>query len=89
MFLWVNQAGDAVSWGKIDLQAHHNQRVKDDPITKAIVSAQSNSSSYTEVLWLDAKQFVIVYDRLARGWGAIPANFKESDSVWIVRGRIE
>jgi hypothetical protein len=30
-----------------------------------------------------------VYDRLAYGWKAIPANSKATNSIWIVHGRVE
>lgn len=89
LFLWVNRAGDAVRWGRIDLQAHHNKWVKDEPILKAQASFDSNTSSYTEVRWLDGKHFLVIYDRLARGWSAIPRDAKETNSVWVVRGRLE
>ena len=89
MFLWLNHKGDAVHWDKIDLARHHNQSVKDEPILKAIASFDSNTSSYTEVRWLDNQRFLVVYDRLANGWNAIPADSKATNSIWIVRGRIK
>ncbi|MCS6849608.1 MAG: glycoside hydrolase [Gemmataceae bacterium] len=88
VFLWFNLKGDAVRWDPIDLQAHHNKWVKDEPILKAVASGDSNSSSYTEVRWLDDNQFLVIYDRLAYGWGAIPANSKATNSIWVVRGSI-
>jgi len=88
LFLWLNHKGDAIRWDKIDLVKHHNQWVKDEPILKAVASGDSNSSSYTEVRWLDNQRFLVVYDRLANGWNAIPADSKATNSIWIVRGRI-
>lgn len=87
--LWLNQKGDARQWGSIDLAAHHNAHVKDEPITKADASPQSNTSSYTEVRWLDARHFLVIYDRLANGWKAIPADSREANSIWVVRGQVE
>ena len=89
LFLWINRQGDAAHWDKIDLVRHHNQWIKDEPILKAVAGFDSNSSSYTEVRWLDERRFLVVYDRLAYGWKAIPANSKATNSIWIVHGRVE
>jgi hypothetical protein len=87
--LWLNRKGDARQWDSIDLAAHHNAHVKDEPIKKADASPGSNSSSYTEVRWLDARHVLVIYDRLANGWKAIPADSKETNSIWVVRGEVE
>jgi len=88
LFLWLNTKGDAQHWDKIDLVKHHNEWVKDEPILKAVAAFDSNTSSYTEVCWLDERRFVVIYDRLANGWNAIPANSKATNSLWIVQGRV-
>ncbi|MFQ3592376.1 MAG: sialidase family protein [Gemmataceae bacterium] len=89
LFLWLNRKGDALRWDKIDLQAHHNKYIKKEPILKAAAFFESDTSCYTEVRWLDDKRFVVLYDRLANGWKAIPADSKATNSVWIVHGRME
>jgi hypothetical protein len=38
---------------------------------------------------VDERHFLVVYDRLAMGWKAIPPDSKETNSVWIVRGRVD
>jgi len=87
--LWLNRAGDAKQWGEIDLAAHHSACVPAEPIRKAEVSNTADTSAYTEVRWLDATHFLVIYDRLAAGWKALPAGSKESNSVWVVRGTVE
>jgi hypothetical protein len=87
--LWLNQKGDARRWGSTDLAAHHNAHIKDEPIKKAEASQVSNTSSYTEVRWLDASHFLVIYDRLPNGWKAIPDASTETNSIWVVRGRVE
>lgn len=89
LYVWLNRNGDAARWDRIDLQAHHNTWVQDEPIVKAQPSFDSNTSSYTEVRWLDDRHFLVIYDRLANGWQAIPADSKATNSIWVVRGRIE
>lgn len=87
--LWLNRRGDAQKWESIDLMAHHNKHVKTDPMKKAQAAFDSNTSAYTEVLWLDDQHFLVIYDRLANGWKPIPKDSKETNSVWVVRGKIE
>lgn len=89
LFIWINRRGDAVGWEKIDLARHHNQWVEDEPILKAVAAFDSNTSSYTEVRWLDDQRFLVVYDRLANGWHAIPADSHATNSLWVVRGRVK
>jgi hypothetical protein len=89
LFIWINTKGDAARWDKVDLVRHHNQWVKDEPILKAVASFDSNTSSYTEIRWLDDQCFLVVYDRLANGWNAIPADSEATNSIWCVRGRIK
>lgn len=89
LLLWWNPQGDAIRWHKVDVQAHHNRWIPDDPISKAIVGFDSNSSSYTEIRWIDDRHFLMLYDRLASGWQAIPKNSPATNSVWIVHGRID
>ncbi|MCS7271011.1 MAG: glycoside hydrolase, partial [Gemmataceae bacterium] len=88
LFLWLNRAGDVRRWDRLDLQAHHNQWAKTDPITKAQLPSDSNTSSYTEVRWLDRRSFVVIYDRLANGWRAIPPDSTATNSIWLVHGTI-
>jgi hypothetical protein len=83
--VWLNRKGDAQRWESIDLLAHHNAQIPDKPIRPN----QTNTSSYTDVRWLDDRHFLVIYDRIPNGWKAIPADSKETNSVWVVRGRIE
>jgi hypothetical protein len=78
---WFNAKGDGVEWSKLDLLAHHNACRPDDPIA----NAATGTSAYTEVVPLDDTSVLCIYDRLARGWNAIPAGSKETNSVWVVR----
>jgi len=89
LMVWLDRQGDARRWEGLDLAANHNAYVKDDPIRKAEVSFDSNTSAYTEICWVDERHFLVVYDRLAMGWKAIPPDSKETNSVWIVRGRVD
>lgn len=81
LWAWFNAAGDGKQWDRIDLLAHHNACRPDDPIA----NPASGTSAYTEVVALDDHTILCIYDRLARGWNAIPKGSGETNSVWAVR----
>lgn len=43
------------------------------------------TTGYTEVAVVDDTHLLIIYDRVPNGWVAIPADSKETNSVWVVR----
>lgn len=85
IFLYLNAAGDAKTWEKVDLMAHHNATVP----TKETIVAVGNTSAYTEVVALDDKNLLVIYDRIPHSWNAIPNDSKETNSVWVVRVTLE
>ncbi len=87
IYLWLNPAGDGKRWLPIDLVANHNASRTVDPITNP--KAGGNTSSYTEVIELDDGHLLVIYDRLAIGWKAIPSDSPETNSVWVVRVKID
>jgi hypothetical protein len=83
VFVWLNLDGTGRSWQPIELAANHNAAHPGDPITNK--AAGGHSSSYTEVVSLGGGDLLVIYDRLARGWQAIPKDAPETNSVWVVR----
>lgn len=81
VFLYLNAAGDARAWEKVDLMAHHNATVP----TKEMILGVGNTSAYTEVVALDDKNLLVIYDRIPHSWNAIPSDSTETNSVWVVR----
>jgi hypothetical protein len=51
----------------VDLQTHHNKCVPREPIDRP-----DRTSAYTEVVALDDKHALVIYDRIPHGWQAIP-----------------
>jgi hypothetical protein len=51
----------------VDLQTHHNKCVAREPIDRP-----DRTSAYTEVVALDDKHALVIYDRIPHGWQAIP-----------------
>lgn len=80
VFLWLNLDGSGKQWQKVDLQTHHNACQPKETIVKA-----NNSSSYTEVVALDEKHLLCIYDRIPHGWSPIPKDSAATNSVWVVR----
>jgi hypothetical protein len=85
IFLYLNAAGDAKTWEKIDLLAHHNATVP----TGEKINGPGNTSSYTEVVALDERNLLVIYDRIPHSWSAIPDGSQETNSVWVVRISLE
>jgi len=43
------------------------------------------SSCYTELVPLDDRSLLLIYDRIGCGWHAIPDDVPETNSVWVMR----
>lgn len=84
IYLWLNRDGKGLTWDKFDIVANHNQFVPQEPITDA-----GKSSSYTEVITLDDKHLLLIYDRIPHSWSAIPADSSDTNSVWVTRITLE
>lgn len=84
LYLWLNADGTGRDWERIDIQAHHNTCLPDERIVK-----WNDTSSYTEIVALDAHTLLYIYDRIPNGWYPIPADSRETNSVWVVRVSLE
>jgi len=80
IFAWLNRDGTGKDWLQVDLQGHHNKHQHADTIT-----ATDRTTSYTEVEPLDDRSVIVIYDRLANGWNAIPEGSTETNSIWVVK----
>jgi len=90
IYLWFNADGQGKEGERIDLQAHHNQLVPDEPIVQAGFNDWAGDSScYTEVVALDDTHLLVIYDRLANGWKPIPPDSQETNSVWVVQVKLK
>lgn len=99
--VWFNTDGSGESWQAVDIVAHHNAcRPRDaiDPdTTRAWMPCDEMcrqglggfTSSYTELSALDDRHLLLIYDRLGCGWNAIPDAVDETNSVWVVRIKVE
>jgi hypothetical protein len=84
LYLWFNADGTGKDWERVDFQPNHNVSCPADRI-----EAAGNTSSYTEVVALDEKHLLCIYDRTAYGWNIIPPDSPETNSVWVIRIMIE
>lgn len=89
IFLWLNAEGDGKHWEGINLRKHHNatcqpgDQIPDDPFP--LEWTQRRTSSYTELLALNKREFLCIYDSVPNGWRPIPEGSVETNSVWVVR----
>ena len=91
VYLWINKEGDGKDWQKVNILANHNKFRPDEPIAMR----QWKTSSYTEVVALDDRHLLLIYDRTPHGishddgWKDIPDDSPETNSVWVVRATVE
>lgn len=80
IFLWINADGTGNDWQAVDVRAYHNEFCSQEPIGN-----WPTTTSYTEIVPLDAEHLLMIYDRIPHGWEAIPPDSTETNSVWVVR----
>ena len=77
VFAWINADGTGKDWQDVDVMAHHNACCPKETI--------GSSSCYTEIIVLDERHLLLIYDRIPGGWNGIPKDSPESNSAWVVR----
>jgi hypothetical protein len=99
--VWFDAAGTGTDWQALDILAQHNASRPQDRINPDTRQAWGSvpkllrenlrgfTSSYTELVRLDDKHLLLIYDRLGLGWNAIPDESPETNSVWVMRLKVE
>ncbi|MEN9574818.1 MAG: hypothetical protein RL514_2673 [Verrucomicrobiota bacterium] len=99
--VWFDAAGKGGDWQAVDILAQHNASRPQDVINPDSRQAWGGvakllrenlrgfTSSYTELMRLDDQHLLLIYDRLGLGWNAIPDESPETNSVWVMRLRVE
>jgi len=54
-----------------------------------LLADDAKTSAYTEIIPLDERNLLCVYDRIPHGWSAIPVDSKDINSIWVVRLTID
>ncbi|MDA1141126.1 MAG: sialidase family protein [Planctomycetota bacterium] len=98
VFVWFNPDGRGQDWQAVDIVAAHNaaRPAADqiDPNSRGCwlpvgeimeKSVTGFSSCYTELMALDEKTLLLIYDRVGLGWHQIPDDSDETKSVWAMR----
>ena len=87
IFLWLNADGAGDEWESIDLMAHHNACCDEQIVTGANADewSKNRSSCYTEIIALDDRSLLCIYDRIANSWFPIPDDMDDTNSVWVMR----
>ena len=101
VYVWFNADGKGGDWQAVDIVAVHNAvRPAADHIdpdsTHGWLSVEEMrkrplpafSSCYTELMALDERTLLLIYDRVGFGWQPIPDDSDETKSVWAMRLRV-
>jgi len=80
IYLWFNLDGAGNAWQRLNMEEHHNATRPDE-----YFALPGTSSSYTEVVAMDDRRLLLIYDRIPYGWAPIPADSAETNSVWVVQ----
>jgi hypothetical protein len=101
IYVWFNADGAGRDWQAVDIVAAHNaarppaDRIGPDmrECWKSLeemrkLSLAAWSSSYTELMPLDERTLLLIYDRIGFGWHPIPDDSDETKSVWVMRLRV-
>ena len=91
VYVWFDPEGKGETWRQVDIVAHHNACRESDLLSRNKWGDEGtvNTSSYTEIIALDDRHLLLIYDRLANGWSQIPDAMDDTNSVWVVRVGID
>lgn len=87
IYAWLDLTGKGEDWQEVNLHAHHNSFHPDRAIPVIEVQKSSRdlrTSSYTQMVPLDDKRVLLIYDYVPNGWAAIPADSPLRNQVWCV-----
>ena len=86
VFAWINKSGDGGDWLQVDLLVNHNEKYSEESINVGgSFTLTEQTTSYTEVVPLDEKSVLVMYDRIPHGWSAIPGDSQDTNSIWVVK----
>ena len=83
IFVRFNADGTGKDWQDVDVMAHHNACCPKEPIGDPLPAG--GTTSYTEIVVLDERHLLLIYDRIPGGWHGNLKDSPESNSAWVVR----
>ncbi len=89
LYLWLNANGDGQDWRQIDILAHHNSCKPQEQILYSEDLSRQKTTAYTEVVAVDERTLLYIYDRVPNGWRRIPEDMDDTNSVWLVRATVQ
>ena len=89
LYLWLNANGDGQEWRQIDILAHHNSCQPQEQILYSEDLSRQQTTAYTEVVAVDERTLLYIYDRVPNGWRRIPEDMDDTNSVWLVRATVQ
>ncbi|MDA1139624.1 MAG: sialidase family protein [Planctomycetota bacterium] len=98
IYAWFNTDGQGRDWQTVDIVPAHNaarpaadqidpnSRGHRFPVGELMKREVTGfSSCYTELVALDERTLLLIYDRVGLGWHQIPDDSNETKSVWVMR----
>ena len=102
IFVWFNPDGVGRDWQGVDIVAAHNSaslpadHIEPDSRRAWLgveemrrTGVTGHSSCYTELVALDERTLLLIYDRIGFGWAPIPDDSDETKSIWVMRLQVE
>ena len=92
IFIWLDFDGTGERWQEVSLHAHHNAALPERQIPfieKPKSSQDMRTSSYTQVVALDERRLLVIYDYLPNGWLPLPPDSPQRNQVWCVEVTVE
>ncbi|MCX5660355.1 MAG: sialidase family protein [Planctomycetota bacterium] len=81
LFLWLDPTGLGEGrWRRLSLEEHHNMTMPGEPF-----DIPGQTTAYSEIVRIGPTSMLCIYDRIPFGWAAIPADFPQDNSAWVVR----
>jgi hypothetical protein len=85
VYLWIDTTGRGDAWQQVEIVPPEDIA----PLTWADVAKRNlnvlKTSCYSEVVVLDERHLLVIYDQIPCGWHSIPPESTETNSVWVMR----
>ncbi len=94
--LWLSTDERARSWEHIDIVEHHNRWAPDATYRIQLAETMDEkrhttdqTSAYTELVEVTPNRLLLVYDRIAFGWQAVPPESSERSRIFVMPIEVE
>jgi hypothetical protein len=89
--LWFNLDGRGEEWQRAAIVPEEAAKATDISWKEIMVHNRGDvvrTTSYTEVLALDERNVLVIYDYIPCGWAPVPPDSTEANSIWVLRATV-